>query len=295
MKHLVLAASMALTACVSGAIGLSDPNIAEKGQKRWVDPSAGKGLDHPLVSTLGVSGLCCVPLEPYNSTVRQFEIIGKRQTISSAERTDLFDIKFDDGYGAGVTQRAFIRQSDLHLFPRERPVPDNLPTASTRHSELIGRTFWVNPKGIPSDRFRQAPDLYGQPLKFDRKAKFAVVGSVKGRTFGEWLRVQFEDGRDAYIEASAFSVADPQELGNRVFADPIFPDDPDKVRANLERRGGVAVGMTKAQVLKSNWGKPASVHTTVVRGVEHEQWRYSSESYLYFKNGVLTGIQTTSH
>lgn len=53
---------------------------------------------------------------------------------------------------------------------------------------------------------------------------------------------------------------------------------------------GVYVGMNSAQVLASNWGKPRKVNrTTTATGVT-EQWVYRG-GFLYFSDGVLTGIQ----
>lgn len=55
---------------------------------------------------------------------------------------------------------------------------------------------------------------------------------------------------------------------------------------------GVHVGMTQAEVLGSNWGKPRSVNTTITAGGKHEQWVYGGTNYLYFQDGMLTSIQT---
>lgn len=54
---------------------------------------------------------------------------------------------------------------------------------------------------------------------------------------------------------------------------------------------GVSIGMTQAEVIASNWGRPESVNrTTTARGT-HEQWVYGLSSYLYFEDGILTAIQ----
>jgi len=64
-------------------------------------------------------------------------------------------------------------------------------------------------------------------------------------------------------------------------------------RKEIEARGGVLVGMTKAQVLSSSWGKPIEVNTTIMKGVVSEQWVYHGHNYLYFDNDRLTAIQTS--
>lgn len=63
-------------------------------------------------------------------------------------------------------------------------------------------------------------------------------------------------------------------------------------REKLERsQQGVRIGMTKEEVLLSNWGKPLDINkTTNVYGTS-EQWVYKNNNYLYFDDGVLTSIQ----
>ena len=51
------------------------------------------------------------------------------------------------------------------------------------------------------------------------------------------------------------------------------------------------IGMTKAQALKSCWGRPESVNRTITAHSVTEQWVYGYSSYLYFTNGRLTAIQ----
>jgi hypothetical protein len=52
----------------------------------------------------------------------------------------------------------------------------------------------------------------------------------------------------------------------------------------------VRVGMTKQQC-KLSWGEPESINKTSGSWGVHEQWVYSSSSYLYFDNGILSSIQ----
>lgn len=52
------------------------------------------------------------------------------------------------------------------------------------------------------------------------------------------------------------------------------------------------IGMSKEEVLKeSTWGKPEKINTTIVLNTVHEQWCYDNDKYLYFDDGILTGIQ----
>ncbi len=66
-----------------------------------------------------------------------------------------------------------------------------------------------------------------------------------------------------------------------------------EAEARKRKSEGVAIGMTKEQVLASSWGKPKEVNRTVTAYGEREQWVYGWGNYLYFTNGVLTGIQTS--
>jgi hypothetical protein len=56
---------------------------------------------------------------------------------------------------------------------------------------------------------------------------------------------------------------------------------------------GVRIGMTKDEVLMSNWGKPDKINKTTNAYGVHEQWVYRSRGsgYLYFDDGILTSIQ----
>lgn len=58
--------------------------------------------------------------------------------------------------------------------------------------------------------------------------------------------------------------------------------------------GKVKIGMTKEMCLLS-WGNPKKINETITSNIKHEQWVYSTRfypnSFLYFKNGILTSIQ----
>jgi hypothetical protein len=58
-----------------------------------------------------------------------------------------------------------------------------------------------------------------------------------------------------------------------------------------KRSEGVSIGMSRADVLASSWGKPQSVNTTTNAYGVREQWVYGDRNYLYFKDGVLESIQ----
>ncbi len=63
--------------------------------------------------------------------------------------------------------------------------------------------------------------------------------------------------------------------------------------AAKRRRQGVSIGMSKADVLASSWGRPEKVNATLTARVRREQWVYPGGQYLYFDDDTLTSIQTS--
>ena len=54
--------------------------------------------------------------------------------------------------------------------------------------------------------------------------------------------------------------------------------------------GKICLKMTKEMCLEA-WGEPYSINTTIVEGLTMEQWVYGLGTYVYFDNGIITGIQ----
>lgn len=52
-----------------------------------------------------------------------------------------------------------------------------------------------------------------------------------------------------------------------------------------------SIGMTKAEVEASTWGKPEDINKTTTKYGTREQWCYSGYKYVYFEDGVVTSIQ----
>jgi hypothetical protein len=178
----------------------------------------------------------------------------------------------------------------------------------------VGKEYWVkaNPKAIQRQKFKKEPsiDSYGNDVfVVTSDAKFKVVGFDTDR-IRPHLKVVFEDGKEAYIEVSVLWDSEKREVLGDVFdgsayfdfIEYFFKGKPDEVLADFKRKkkraaaeykakGGVRIGMTKEQVLKSNWGKPSSINKSIGASGASEQWVYGGGNYLYFKNGVLTTIQ----
>lgn len=62
--------------------------------------------------------------------------------------------------------------------------------------------------------------------------------------------------------------------------------------ASCARLGGARIGLNAEGVLKSCWGKPLRVNTTMTARGTYEQWVYGG-GYLYLTDGVVTSIQTS--
>lgn len=59
-----------------------------------------------------------------------------------------------------------------------------------------------------------------------------------------------------------------------------------------KKQQGVRIGMSKQDVLDSNWGEPIKINKSTYSWGTTEQWVYPNYNYLYFENGKLTSIQT---
>ncbi len=105
--------------------------------------------------------------------------------------------------------------------------------------------------------------------------------AVAAKDFDGAITIYFpyRDAKDQQLDALADHAY--KKRGERYAAE-------ERSRAKKE---GVAIGMTKEQVLGSMWGKPRRVHSTTNAFGTREQWVYGDGNYLYFQDGILTSIQ----
>ena len=96
------------------------------------------------------------------------------------------------------------------------------------------------------------------------------------------FQVRWDSGDEGFILAKDFMSLRTEQEQKKLAAE----------AAECRRRGGVNIGMSKAQVLASCWGKPQRVNTTYTAGLQHEQWVYGN-NYVYLRDGVVTSIQTS--
>jgi hypothetical protein len=129
-----------------------------------------------------------------------------------------------------------------------------------------------------------------------------------------YAEITFEGGKIGYLHLESsitapFKVYRADDAFLLDLYEMVYTEDPDVIRQREEEatvaaakkqvaaekawnaRGGVRIGMTKKQVLASNWGEPEDINTTSTRNGTFEQWVYEDGNYLYFTNGRLTGIQ----
>lgn len=200
----------------------------------------------------------------------------------------------------------------------DEPMKQREELENEKKMSAIGKKYWVYPKpgAMARIRFFDAPSFISRKFSVSEKTSFEVQEFAWGKYHEEYFKIMFDDGRVAFIETS--------DLVYRVDHNPtiyrftarefesIYEEDTDVIRARLaaedakrsaeqrkkvkkaaaerKARGGVVLGMTKEQVLRSNWGKPSSKNRTIVKGLVREQWVYDG-GYLYFENDILTAIQ----
>lgn len=150
----------------------------------------------------------------------------------------------------------------------------------------VGKVKWTKAEGVlvceapPTDLLPKCPKKHG---------KF-TVSDVHRATYAQLsYLIEFENGEAGYTPDIdyRYGVYDYDPAQKRAEENKKKAAE----KAECDRRGGVRVGMTKAEVLASCWGKPERMNkTTTTRGTT-EQWVYFRQ-YLYFnEDGRLTTIQ----
>ena len=152
-------------------------------------------------------------------------------------------------------------------------------------------------------------------LKTAFAAEKAAVEDAKKKKHDEWrqkrdsliqqvrdmmVAKRWDDARN--IAAKWIEYQDPELVAmhatSSIAADAARVKEQERARLAAEKadrarrkREGVAIGMTREEVLMSQWGRPEHINRTTTAHGEHEQWVYHGRNYLYFENGKLTTIQ----
>lgn len=142
----------------------------------------------------------------------------------------------------------------------------------------VGEQRWAKAAGISGC---SAPDVYSKCSQL-RGVKMTVLGSAPRDSQGR-LWYQVEVGSDLYFVDSLNWITDTESEAARQKAV--------NAKIDCDRRGGVRIGMTAAEVRASCWGNPKSINRTTTSSGTREQWVYNIKSYVYLENGKVTAIQ----
>jgi hypothetical protein len=163
------------------------------------------------------------------------------------------------------------------------------PPAEPPPDRYVGLTKWVNPKfpvyvcsGPPSG-----------PGSMGTGCKAAVAGTaltIKRALFVYKYDIPLPNGYE--VADAAGTVGFIRDTDPIMMLDEAERKHQAEAKHDCDRRGGVAVGMTTAQVYASCWGKPKSINETTIASRNHEQLVYGG-GYVYLDNGVVTSIQTS--
>jgi hypothetical protein len=149
------------------------------------------------------------------------------------------------------------------------------PLASS-YDKHIGKRYWVTPDQVL---------LCSRPGTDCAKMKSGSF-DVKEFVSPYYLRVETPGGISGYI----FAVDDEHFL----IEDPALTAEKARVAAlDCKRRGNPRIGMTGNQVIATCWGKPEHVNRTQTGTSTFDQYVYSDDRFLYFRDGVLTSMQVT--
>ena len=183
---------------------------------------------------------------------------------------------------------------------------------------IEGKTFWFYPNSNVFSRCRRI-EFYenGKKLSIDFQSQLKLNFEFRD----EILKVKINEQIDGTtkiesFDKSMFAYENDSQYLNICFSDvapaehtlkllQIQKDEEDRIANNRKqiqkaeeeriaknRKGGVRIGMTAKHVReKTDWGEPNSINTTITSSGRREHWVYGDVYYLYFRNGILDGIQ----
>lgn len=142
------------------------------------------------------------------------------------------------------------------------------------HLELIRQTPCLLEYREWFFTFRR-PEVFPQPPEYTREQ------CEEAKRLHERIQLEQHESLQRAAERSAAKSAAAQRAKSAAQA----------ARASLP---APQLGMTPEEVLASRWGRPTRINRTTTARGSREQWVYGSRSYLYFENGRLTAIQSTT-
>jgi tetratricopeptide (TPR) repeat protein len=120
-----------------------------------------------------------------------------------------------------------------------------------------------------------------------------TIDTIKMDELANW---SISEGTRDFYKTDSAEVVDARIKQDEIVADKEeewqLAEEERKQQELAERKTkGITIGMTKDEVLMSNWGEPHKVNTTISARGTSEQWVYPNYQYLYFDDGILTNIQ----
>lgn len=212
------------------------------------------------------------------------ECVGRIGTIVSASDREI-TIRMDDN------EQSYQGRVSLDSVSGIAPLAD----IDNARAKFLGSTLWYSKEEITT--YDNEAEKYGR-VKIRKYSPVKIIDIIAGWYDHEPIRfiLQTPTGEEGFqdVNLSGTNVSSILRDSNR-FDDYFLTKDPrktykwvKKVWAAVEE-GKVFIGMTAEQA-RMSWGKPEEVNRTITGNVKHEQWIYG-ESYLYFENGILSGIQ----
>jgi len=168
--------------------------------------------------------------------------------------------------------------------------------ADNAGEKWLGKTLWYSGASIAT--YDEDTEKFGG-IKVKKYSPVKVVGITLGWYNSSPVKfvLQTASGKIGFVDLNLSGTNVSEKLrGYNTFESYFAIQNPrtiykwsDEVWAAIEE-AEILIGMTSRQALMS-WGKPRRINETTTSGGKSEQWVYTNDRYLYFKNGVLTTIQ----
>ena len=216
--------------------------------------------------------------------------VGRIAKVISIDKSDFLykvTLKMEDD-GAELTATADYSETINGLAP--------IADIDSARSRWLNKTLWSKQREL-STYDEEKNEL--QSVMLRRYSPVKVIDIVAGWYDHKPVRfiLQTEDGNEGYVDLNLSNTNVSANLWEySQFDEEFLTKDPRKTHHWTKKvwdaieGGKVFIGMTSDQA-KFSWGLPDNINRTHTGSRVHEQWVYSSGSYLYFENGLLTSIQ----
>ena len=163
---------------------------------------------------------------------------------------------------------------------RQQPQPQHITEAQLE----VREAFWQAKKEAKRKEERETAEREAAlereiaAMRYSAKQE-RELEAKQAKWRANWRKENVDRERAKVARAKAqkrAKIAKAKKIGGRKYA-------------NLILKGKAVIGMNREQV-KLAWGNPRDINRTVGSWGVHEQWVYAN-SYLYFKNGVMTSFQ----